>query len=79
MAKNDLPLAIQTIKEMDFDTMQILKSKIPELEHMYQEVNETFESGGRVFVCGCGATGRLSLVLETLWRQECKQQGLKEW
>ena len=79
MAKNDLPLAIQTIKEMDFDTMQILKSKIPELEHMYKEVNETLESGGRVFVCGCGATGRLSLVLETLWRQECKQQGIKEW
>lgn len=31
MAKNNLPLAIQTIKEMDFDTMQILKSKLPEI------------------------------------------------
>lgn len=39
MAKNDLPAAIQIIKEMDLDTMNILKSKIPELENMYREVN----------------------------------------
>lgn len=64
---------------MDLDTMNILKGKIPELEKMYLEVNDTLEKGGRVFVCGCGATGRLSLVLETLWRQECKERGVKEW
>ena len=63
MAKNDLPLAIQTIKDMDFETMNILKGKIGEIEHMYKDVNDTLENGGRVFVCGCGATGRLSLVL----------------
>lgn len=69
MAKNDLPLAIQTIKDLDFDTMKILKAKIPEIQAMYKDVNETLQSGSRVFICGCGATGRLSLVLETLWRQ----------
>ncbi len=31
MSKNDLPTAIQTLKELDFDTMNILKSKIPEI------------------------------------------------
>lgn len=40
---------------------------------MYRDVNQCLESGGRVFICGCGATGRLSLVLETLWRQETKE------
>lgn len=29
MAKNDLPKAIQTIKELDFETITILQSKIP--------------------------------------------------
>ena len=24
-------------------------------------------------MCGCGATGRLALVLETLWRQETQE------
>lgn len=31
MAKNDLPEAIEIIKGLDLDTMNILKSKIPEL------------------------------------------------
>jgi N-acetylmuramic acid 6-phosphate (MurNAc-6-P) etherase len=30
---------------------------------MYEEVNETLKTGGRIFICGCGATGRLSIVL----------------
>ena len=29
-------------------------------------------------MCGCGATGRLALVLETLWRQET-QQTYPDW
>ncbi len=36
---------------------------------MYQDVNETLEKGNKIFICGCGATGRLALVLETLWKQ----------
>ena len=31
LAKKDLDAAINVIKKMDFDTMTILKSKIPEL------------------------------------------------
>lgn len=59
--------------------MKILQQKIPELEYMYKDINQCLENGGRIFICGCGATGRLSLVLETLWRQECKEMGCKEW
>ena len=58
--------------------MDILKTKIPELEHLYRAINDTVETGGRIFICGCGATGRLSIVLETLWRQETRQLH-QEW
>ena len=27
------------------------------------------KSGNDIYFCGCGATGRLSLTIETLWRQ----------
>jgi len=37
---------------------------------LYKQINDTLETGGRIFICGCGATGRLSIVLETLWRHE---------
>jgi N-acetylmuramic acid 6-phosphate etherase len=72
MTQNDLHKAISTIKDLDIETINILLTKIDKLENMYQDVNETLITGGRVFVCGCGATGRLSIVLETLWRQETK-------
>jgi N-acetylmuramic acid 6-phosphate etherase len=63
LAKNNLPQAINTIKKLDHNTMKILQSKLDQVQKMYEELNATLESGGRVFICGCGATGRLSLVL----------------
>jgi N-acetylmuramic acid 6-phosphate etherase len=36
---------------------------------MAREISATFFDGGRVYLCGCGATGRLSLTLEVLWRE----------
>lgn len=73
LAQTDLLKAISIIKALDVDTMNILRSKVDELEKMYEAVNDTLSSGGRIFICGCGATGRLSIVLETLWRQETSQ------
>lgn len=71
LAKDDLPAAINLIKDLDIETMQILKKLIPQLQALHVAVNDTLAAGGRIYICGCGATGRLSLVLETLWRQEC--------
>ena len=78
MAQADLPKAVQMIKGLDVETIQILASKLPELHALYEQVNQTLESGGRIFICGCGATGRLAIVLETLWRQETSEI-YKEW
>lgn len=39
---------------------------------MYKSITETLDKGHRIFICGCGATGRLSLALESLWRQEVR-------
>lgn len=69
LAKDDLPAGIDRIKLLDVKTIETLKDKIPQLEAMYVDVNDCLETGGRIFMCGCGATGRLSLVLETLFRQ----------
>lgn len=40
LAKNDLPTAVDRIKQLDINTMNILYGKIPELEKMYQDVND---------------------------------------
>jgi N-acetylmuramic acid 6-phosphate etherase len=69
IAQEDLHKAISIIKGLDIDTINILLIKLDELDKMYEAVNDTLKTGGRIFICGCGATGRLSIVLETLWRQ----------
>ncbi|MDP8217508.1 MAG: hypothetical protein P9M03_02155 [Candidatus Theseobacter exili] len=33
-----------------------------------EDVLEAIESGNNVFLCGCGATGRLSIQIEAVWR-----------
>lgn len=68
--KTNVPKALGILQEVDFDALAILKNKNHLLWELYQDIKSTLESGNKVFMCGCGATGRLSLVLETLFRQK---------
>lgn len=34
---------------------------------------ETIRSGNRIIFSGCGATGRLSILLESMWREACSK------
>src|SRR5262249_18352637 len=51
------------------DALNCLLSQGEPLNQLSRAIRETFEHGGRVIFCGCGATGRLSLSLEALWRE----------
>lgn len=71
-AKNNLERAIGTILGIDQDVFSILLGKKNELKNLKADIKTTLDKGGRIFLCGCGATGRLSLALETIWRQQHK-------
>ena len=48
---------------------------------MAQAALETLRRGGRLFFTGCGATGRLSIQLDSIWRafwQDRRARGLRE-
>jgi N-acetylmuramic acid 6-phosphate etherase len=77
-AKNNLPNAIETIKSIDIDVFLQLKLSISKLEELSLEIKNVLENNGRIFLCGCGATGRLSLALETIWRHKHKRSEIKE-
>ena len=68
LAQDNLPQALEILKEIDLETLAVLQSKSEGLHRLADAVRDCFERQGRVFLCGCGATGRLSLTLETLWR-----------
>ncbi|CAD8150238.1 unnamed protein product [Paramecium pentaurelia] len=72
-AKNDLKTGIQRMKDLDMHVFDVLMNKLDQLEHMNKMVLDTWSKGNRVFICGCGSTGRLALTLETLYRQITKQ------
>lgn len=67
-AKHNIAQAILTIKNVDSDVFKILDDKLDELSFLHQRIKTTIDSGGNIYLCGCGATGRLSLALEAIWR-----------
>ena len=69
-AQNNLNKAIATLKEVDVDALNILRIKINEIKSLQKQYQDVTNRGGKIFLCGCGATGRLSLALEVFARME---------
>lgn len=76
LAKTDLPEAFRVLKQVDLQALECVNAVEPRLGSLRLAILDCFKSGGRVFLYGCGATGRLSLSLEYLWRYQ--HQGRKE-
>ncbi len=65
--------ALTLLSSVDREALSLLYKKEEELWKLQQDIQKTLKAGRKVFMCGCGATGRLSLVLETLFRHEYGQ------
>ena len=70
LSRDNLPEAISILKQIDVEALGVLHHQMARILHLQRAINETISSGRRVFLCGCGATGRLSVTLEVLWRQQ---------
>lgn len=68
--EHDLERAIQVIQKIDLSALKVVKNAMPEIQALSQSIEETLRTHGRVFLSGCGATGRLALALEALWRKQ---------
>jgi N-acetylmuramic acid 6-phosphate etherase len=68
-AKGEIPRALKVIQEIDEEVLRTASKKAAVLEELAEEIEATRATGGRVYLSGCGATGRLSLTLEFLWRE----------
>jgi N-acetylmuramic acid 6-phosphate etherase len=69
-ARNDLPRAVSVLKEIDLRALETLERCAADIDRLAEAIQSTLARGGRVYLCGCGATGRLSLSLEFSWRHE---------
>lgn len=69
LANENLPEAIAVLKKVELLALESISPRAQGIENLAHVMLETRNSGGRIFFCGCGATGRLSLSLEVLWRE----------
>ena len=78
LASEDLPRALKILKAIDSAALRQILQGLDGLEKLKGAVDSTLQAGHRVFICGCGATGRLALALETLWRESFNGTGISE-
>ena len=68
LSRHNIGAALVLLKDIDLGVIERVSALVPELERLHQAISGTLHSGGRVFFYGCGATGRLSMAIEHLWR-----------
>jgi N-acetylmuramic acid 6-phosphate etherase len=69
LVKTDILKAISILKEVDIEALDIVRKQSNEILRMKADIEVTLNNDHRIFLAGCGATGRLSLVIEVLWRK----------
>ena len=62
---------VACLQRIDRDVLEMLRKVMasPEYASLVAKTCETIANGGRVIFSGCGATGRLSILLESMWRK----------
>jgi N-acetylmuramic acid 6-phosphate etherase len=68
-SRDDLPRALQVWQAVDRAALAVVAAQADAIAELAQVIDRVRRSGGRIFLCGCGATGRLALALETLARE----------
>ena len=68
LALNNLPEALTLLHSIELAAVRTVAARGDQIDALARDIAAVFSQGGRIFLAGCGSTGRLSLTLETLWR-----------
>ncbi|MEI6055567.1 MAG: SIS domain-containing protein [Lentisphaerota bacterium] len=68
LAKDDVKEAIRMLQRADVKAISNMFDIIPALELLRADVLKTLKAGNKILICGCGASGRLAVALEYLWK-----------
>jgi N-acetylmuramic acid 6-phosphate etherase len=76
-AKSDIATALGLLFDVDADVIRKFREFVESGRAV--EIKETIlhslKNGGRIFFTGCGATGRLSILLDSVWRDFWRSAG----
>ncbi len=76
VAKSDIPAALGLLFEADGDVVRKFREVVASgaIARIAAEVLARVRNGGRIFFTGCGSTGRLSILLDSIWRDFWQRQ-----
>jgi len=80
VAKTDLAAALKLLFQADADVLKTFREFVQSgrAETIAATVLAAIKNGGKVFFTGCGSTGRLSILLDSVWRDFWQHQKNKD-
>ncbi len=69
LAQTNLTQAIKTIQNVDIKAVNKMCEYVSQLEELREQINKTLSKGNCIYICGCGASGRLAVLIEYLCKQ----------
>ena len=77
VAKGDIAAALELLFDVDDDVVRKFREFVEsgKAAEISEAVLLSLTNGGRIFFTGCGSTGRLSILLDSIWRDFWQQQG----
>jgi N-acetylmuramic acid 6-phosphate etherase len=76
VARADIAAALKLLFEVDAGVFLKFREFVESgrAEYLKTEVLQALGQGGRIFFTGCGSTGRLSILLDSIWRDFWQRQ-----
>ena len=72
---------VRNLQSVDRDVLAMAEKVLrsPEWMALTDAGEAAIRRGGRIVFSGCGATGRLSILLEAMWKRCCRTHGAPQW
>jgi N-acetylmuramic acid 6-phosphate etherase len=76
VAKTDIAAALKLLFDVDDDVVRKFREFVESgrAGEIKEAILHSLKSGGRIFFTGCGSTGRLSILLDSIWRDFWRQK-----
>ena len=77
VAKVDIAAGLKLLFEADADVIRKYREFVESgrAGKIKDAIVQALKNEGRIFFTGCGSTGRLSILLDSVWRDYCQQSG----
>lgn len=72
---DDAARGVRTLQKIDRNVLRMARQVLQSagFAALCRAMSETLAAGGRIVFSGCGATGRLSILLDGMWRRACAE------